>query len=82
MNCIAQNFLYSFSADVDECTTGDNNCDENAVCTDSDGSFTCACKKGWKGDGTACTSKYHCPGHIQSCKVMFGVGDGNVDVHI
>ena len=44
-------------ADVDECTTDTHNCDVNAVCTDTDGSFTCACNSGYSGDGTTCTSK-------------------------
>ena len=44
-------------SDVDECTTDTHNCDVNAVCTDTDGSFTCACNSGYSGDGTTCTSK-------------------------
>ena len=44
-------------ADVDECTTDIHNCDVNAVCTDTDGSFTCSCNSGYSGDGTTCTSK-------------------------
>ena len=34
-----------------------NNCDANAQCEDSDGSFTCACQVGYEGvDGTLCAS--------------------------
>ena len=44
-------------SDVDECTTDTHNCDANAVCTDTDGSFTCSCNSGYSGDGTTCTSK-------------------------
>ena len=44
-------------ADIDECTTDTDNCDANAVCTDRDGSFSCACNSGYNGDGTTCTSK-------------------------
>ena len=44
-------------ADIDECTTDTDNCDANAVCDDNDGSFSCACKSGYNGDGTTCRSK-------------------------
>ena len=40
-------------ADMDECADdGANNCDANSVCTNTDGSFTCACNAGYTGDGT------------------------------
>ena len=42
--------------DIDECASDEtNNCDENADCTNIDGSFTCACKPGWGGDGRTCS---------------------------
>eukprot|EP00286_Rhodomonas_abbreviata_P022277 CAMPEP_0181295304 /NCGR_PEP_ID=MMETSP1101-20121128/4072_1 /TAXON_ID=46948 /ORGANISM="Rhodomonas abbreviata, Strain Caron Lab Isolate" /LENGTH=573 /DNA_ID=CAMNT_0023400039 /DNA_START=60 /DNA_END=1781 /DNA_ORIENTATION=- len=34
----------------------DNNCDDNADCTTTDGSFTCTCVPGFVGDGVTCTS--------------------------
>ena len=34
-----------------------HNCDMNADCDDSDGSFTCTCREGYTGNGTVCTSK-------------------------
>lgn len=44
----------------DECTAGTHNCDANAACTDTGGSFTCACNNGYTGDGvtsgTGCTA--------------------------
>ena len=35
-----------------------DNCDVNAACTNTPGSFTCACNIGYTGDGTSCTGKH------------------------
>ncbi len=35
-------FLCTF-ADIDECTAGTDDCDDNAKCTNSEGSFECEC---------------------------------------
>ena len=45
--------------DVDECTLVTHNCDSKADCNNEDGSFTCACRSGYTGDGTSCTGKIH-----------------------
>ena len=52
--CIDYRFLIEFSADVDECATGDHDCDENAICENIPGSFSCSCKDGYRGDGKTC----------------------------
>ena len=41
-------------ADINECDLGLDNCDENAACTNTDGSFTCECNDGFSGNGTVC----------------------------
>ena len=46
--------LLYFILDIDECSTDLRPCDENAVCTNIDGSFSCACRPGFTGDGTTC----------------------------
>ena len=46
--------FYSFGVDIDECVTGPHNCNENANCTNTNGSFTCQCKEGYTGDGVEC----------------------------
>ena len=43
-----------FLTDIDECSLNINNCDNNAFCTNTNGSFTCACKNGYSGDGESC----------------------------
>ncbi len=42
-----------FLVDVDECAS--NPCDQNATCTNHDGSFACECNSGFSGDGHSCT---------------------------
>lgn len=32
-------------------------CDENALCTNTDGSFTCECNDGYSGDGMTCVEE-------------------------
>ena len=36
----------SLCSDINECATGDHDCDEDAECTNTVGSFTCECKQG------------------------------------
>ena len=43
-----------FLADIDECAIDIDNCDINAFCTNTPGSFTCACNQGYTGDGLTC----------------------------
>ena len=42
------------STDVDECDNGTVNCDTNANCMNTNGSFICVCISGWSGDGVVC----------------------------
>lgn len=44
--------------DNDECTSGDDNCDAQATCTNNAGGFDCACNSGYTGDGVTCTGMY------------------------
>merc|ERR1711981_259465 len=43
--------------DIDECKNNKkNNCNKNnGICTNTPGSFTCACKEGFEGDGVKCS---------------------------
>ena len=55
---IVDNFLtrYVYIIDIDECQ-GVNNCDSNANCTNTQGSFTCSCQEGYSGDGKSCSGE-------------------------
>ncbi len=44
--------------DIDECSQMTNNCNDNAACTNTIGSFSCACNSGFSGDGVTCSGKY------------------------
>lgn len=42
--------------DRDECENDDfSDCDPNALCTNTDGSYVCRCLRGYMGDGKNCT---------------------------
>ncbi len=47
--------LFTTITDIDECA--ERPCDMNADCTNTEGSFTCACMLGYSGDGLSCTCK-------------------------
>ena len=45
-------------SDTDECTDHAHDCHVNALCTNSEGNYTCTCKDGYDGDGKNCTGKF------------------------
>ena len=54
-------FLFSivYDLDIDECITGNHDCDVNANCTNTVGGHNCTCKEGFAGDGRSCLSKLY-----------------------
>lgn len=46
-----------FNADVDECESEVNACHENALCSNTAGSYVCRCIRGFEGDGRICVGK-------------------------
>ena len=52
--------FFSLLLDINECSTNAHNCDANAFCSNSEGSYNCTCSPGYNGNGTSCTGKsYH-----------------------
>ena len=44
--------------DIDECASpAANDCDGNAVCNNTEGSYDCSCLSGYQGDGKNCSGK-------------------------
>ena len=65
---ILQPFL---SSDINECSNGTHNCHAAATCTNTEGSFTCACNSGWNGDGVNCTGRLCKMCSLSNVKVHF-----------
>lgn len=50
-------FYIFVSVDINECTEDTDNCDQDAMCTNTRGSFSCTCNIGFSGDGTNCSGE-------------------------
>jgi len=81
--------------DDDECTLETDDCDANATCTNTSGSYTCSCDQGYYGDGTYCNEIVDVladcePGYFATesdpvCEKFFEVDckeDGTADVDV
>ena len=49
--------MIHFILDIDECTDGVDDCDTNANCDNTVGSFNCTCNSGYAVNGVTCTGK-------------------------
>ena len=45
-------------SDINECTTNVHECDANAFCNNTEGSYNCTCSSGYTGKGTSCNVYY------------------------
>lgn len=59
--------LNEFHPDVNECENGMANCDINADCKDTDGGFTCKCRRGYEGNGVQCRDVNECTEKKDNC---------------
>jgi len=62
-------FNFTCFTDLDECSTHTHNCDVNADCINTVGSYSCTCKAGYSGDGQTCTDVDECSSNSHSCDV-------------
>jgi len=53
-DCAYKLLLIFIMPDFDECSLEPSPCDENADCTNTDGSYICTCKQGFTGNGSIC----------------------------
>jgi len=44
--------------DIDECVENTHRCSAHADCEDTEGSYTCTCHEGYRGDGENCKGLY------------------------
>ena len=55
MSRVSLSPLLASLTDVDECASPETNeCDTNAECSNTEGSYTCSCRVGYTGDGKNC----------------------------
>lgn len=45
-------------SDVNECTSLTHDCHSDAICSNTDGAFTCSCYLGYTGDGQQCSGMF------------------------
>ncbi|XP_066025921.1 uncharacterized protein [Pocillopora verrucosa] len=53
--------------DIDECALRTQDCSENAVCNNTNGSYNCSCKPGYSGDGRTCEDIDECATGKTNC---------------
>ena len=57
--CVLQ-ILSCLLSDIDECSAGTDSCHQEAMCMDTDGSYTCTCSNGYTGNGEICNGRRVC----------------------
>ena len=55
--CYSKIIYLCFHVDADECTLGTDNCNSNAACFNTIGSFTCTCNSNFAGNGVVCVGE-------------------------
>lgn len=80
--------------DINECQSGQHECDYNAQCLNNIGSYVCQCNPGFEGDGFACETARSCENitcpenaecvesnGVAECKCSKGFS-GNITLHL
>ncbi|CAH3162943.1 unnamed protein product [Porites lobata] len=70
---------YNCNQDIDECAANTHSCHMNALCINTWGSYLCACKTGYSGNGKSCSDINECVVHKD--KVLCAWKDGCVNTH-
>ena len=65
--------VFCYFPDYDECTESTHECDSNADCTNTVGSYSCQCRSGYTGDGNTCTGRFILQIIIRECNRLFCV---------
>ena len=55
-----------------KCSKGTHDCDANASCSNTAGSFTCACDAGYSGNGVMCSDINECATGADNCDATHG----------
>ena len=60
--------------DNNECNNEeDNNCHQNAICINTNGSFTCQCQNGYTGNGITCNDKWQYNAWLSNSTYIFSL---------
>ena len=69
--------------DADECDNAEtNDCNLNALCNNTEGSYTCRCLTGYEGDGRICTGNDVMISIGLSCPLKFLFKEQNLSFNV
>ena len=60
---------YLFLADLEECATNTHNCDVNADCVNTIGSYSCKCRAGYTGGEQTCNGKKQTTSYLKKIDI-------------
>ena len=60
LKCFLSNTFFIYcQKDINECANGFNDCNPNAQCINTAGSYKCKCREGYFGDGKDCNGNIY-----------------------
>ena len=60
-------YKLGYCVDINECSIGQHECNENAICINSLGGYRCQCKPGFAGNGEQCNDIDECSTRQRAC---------------